>query len=83
MCVIMMYKLSGGHFKIFCDFFTPMADFRQNSVEFSAKPAGIRWPNYRQIWLIIRLIRPNFIVLKFFCFFCMSTAFQPNFSDFQ
>jgi hypothetical protein len=90
MCVIMMYKLSVGHTKIFYDFFASTADFRQNSAKFSTKLAGIRWPNfqknwlnYRQIRLIIRLIRPNFIVLKFSCSLRMSTAFQPNFLGFQ
>jgi hypothetical protein len=63
MCVIVMYKLSVGHAKIFYDIFASTADFRQNSAEFSAKPAGIRWPNflkiwpnYWQIWPIIRLV---------------------------
>jgi hypothetical protein len=63
MCVIVMYKLSVGHAKISCDFFTLTAGFRQNLAEFSAKPAGIRWPkfqkirsNYRQIRPVIRLI---------------------------
>jgi hypothetical protein len=46
MCVIVMYKLSAGHAKIFCDFFASTAGFRQNSVEFSAKPIGIRWLNF-------------------------------------
>jgi hypothetical protein len=41
-----MYKLSVARAKIFCDFFASTADFRQNSVEFFAKPAGIRWPNF-------------------------------------
>jgi hypothetical protein len=67
MCVIVMYKLSVGHTKIFCDFFASMTGFRQNSAEFFTKPAGIRWPNYRQIRPIIRLIRPNFVVPKFPC----------------
>jgi hypothetical protein len=30
----MMYKLSVGHAKIFCDFFASTTDFRQNSAEF-------------------------------------------------
>jgi hypothetical protein len=60
----MMYKLSVGHAKIFCDFFASTAGFRQNSAEFSAKPAGIRWPNFQKIWPIIQLIRLNFVVLK-------------------
>jgi hypothetical protein len=90
MCVIVMYKLSVGHAKIFYGLFASTAGFRQNSVEFSAKPAGIRWPNfskiqpnYRQIRLIIRLIRPNFVVPKFFCSFRTSTAFRLNFLGFQ
>jgi hypothetical protein len=85
-----MYKLSVGHAKIFCYFFASTAGFRQNSAKFSAKPAGIRWlnfrknrPNYRQIRPIIRLLRPNFVVPNFSCSFCTSTAFRPNFSDFQ
>jgi hypothetical protein len=44
MCIIVMYKLSVGHAKILYSFFASMAGFRQNSAEFSAKPAGIRWP---------------------------------------
>jgi hypothetical protein len=36
MCVIVMYKLSVGHAKIFCDFFASMASFRQNLAELSA-----------------------------------------------
>jgi hypothetical protein len=90
MCVIMMYKLSVGHAKIFYDFFASTAGFRQNSAEFSTKSAGIQWLlfqknrlNYRQIWPIIRLIRPNFIVPKFSCYFHTSTAFRPNFLGFQ
>jgi hypothetical protein len=79
----MMYKLSVGHAKIFYDFFTSTAGFRQNSIEFSAKPAGIRWPNFQKIWSIIRLIRPNFVVLKFSYSFRTSTAFRPNFPSFQ
>jgi hypothetical protein len=90
MCVIVMCKLSVGHAKIFCDFFASAGGFRQNSAEFSAKPAGIRWPNfrqirpnYRQIRPIIRLIQPNFVVLKFSSSFRTSTAFRPNFPSFQ
>jgi hypothetical protein len=83
MCVIVMYKLSVGHAKIFCDFFASTAGFRQNSIEFSAKPAGIRWLNFQKIRPIIRLIQPNFIVPKFPCSFRASTSFRPNFSDFQ
>jgi hypothetical protein len=71
MCVIVMYKLSVSHAKIFYDFFASSAGFRQNSAEFFAKPAGNRLPkfqknrlNYRQIRPIIRLIRPNFVFLK-------------------
>jgi hypothetical protein len=64
MCVIVMYKLSVGHAKIFYDFFASTVGFRQNSAEFSTKLAGIRWPdfqkknwsNYQQIRPIIRLI---------------------------
>jgi hypothetical protein len=41
-----MYKLSVGHAKIFCDFFASTAGFQQNLAEFSAKPAGIWWPNF-------------------------------------
>jgi hypothetical protein len=48
MCVIVMYKLSVGHAKIFCDFFASTVGFRQNLVEFSAKPVGIRWPNFQK-----------------------------------
>jgi hypothetical protein len=83
MCVIVIYKLSVGHAKIFCDFFTSTTDFRQKSVEFCAKPVGIRWPNYHQIRPIIRLIWPNFVFPNFFCYFRTSTAFRPNFFDFN
>jgi hypothetical protein len=79
----MIYKLSVGHAKIFCDFFASTIDFRQKSVEFCAKPVGIRWPNYRQIRPIIRLIWPNFVFPNFFCYFRTSTAFRPKFSDFN
>jgi hypothetical protein len=85
-----MYKLSVVHAKIFCDFFASTADFRQNSAEFSAKPTGIwwlnfqkSWPNYQQIQPIIQLIRPNFIVPNFSCYFRTSTAFRLNFLGFQ
>jgi hypothetical protein len=40
MCVIVMYKLSVGYAKFFCDFFASTASFRQNLAEFSAKPAA-------------------------------------------
>jgi hypothetical protein len=89
MCVIVMYKLSVDHAKIFCDFFDSTAGFRQNSVEFSAKPTDIRLnfqkiqPNYRQIRPIIRFIQLNFVVPKFSYSFRTSTAFQPNFPGFQ
>jgi hypothetical protein len=39
--------------------------------------------NYRQIRLIIRLIRLNFVFSKFFCSFRTSTAFRSNFFGFQ
>jgi hypothetical protein len=90
MCVIVMYKLSVGHAKIFCDFFASTAGFRQNLAEFSTKPVGIQWPNfqknrpnYRQIRPTIRLIRPNFVFPKICCSFRTSTAFLLNFSGFQ
>jgi uncharacterized protein YozE (UPF0346 family) len=49
------------------------------------------WPNFMlnrpvfggKIRPIIRLIRPNFVVLKFSYFFYTSTAFQSNFSVFN
>jgi hypothetical protein len=42
MGVIVMYKLSVDHTKIFYDFFSSTVGFRENSAEFSAKPAGIQ-----------------------------------------
>jgi hypothetical protein len=82
MCVIVMYKLSVGYAKFFCDFFASTASFRQNSAEFSAKSAGNRLPNFQKIRPIIRLIRPNFVCPKIFCFFHTSVVFSAEFSRF-
>jgi hypothetical protein len=62
-------------------FFASTAGFRQNLAEFFAKPSDIQWPNYRQIWPIIWLIRPNFVFPKFS--YSFSTAFRPNFPGLQ
>jgi hypothetical protein len=82
MCVIVMYKLSVGYAKFFCDFFASMASFRQNSAEFSAKLAGNRLPNFQKIRPIIRLIGRISYVQKFSVSFTHQLYFRPNFPDF-
>jgi hypothetical protein len=71
-----MYKLSVGHAKIFCNFFASMAGFWQNSVEFPAKPAGNRLPNFQKNWL-------NFIFPKIPYSFRTLAAFWPIFPVFN
>jgi hypothetical protein len=51
-CVIVMYKFSGGHAKNLCYFLLQITSFLQKSTDFPLNLAKIRWPIFCEIWLI-------------------------------
>jgi hypothetical protein len=70
-----MYKLSVGHAKIFCDFFTSTAVFQQNLAELSANSANnsVNSTEFRIFKIFLFISHVNCISANFFQF---STIFS-------